>query len=182
MRALLAGVLLLGAISATAEPKSILRFALIAGANRGGGDRVELKYAESDALGFARVLDELGGVPPENLMVLRQPELDELEQGLARLGQRIDAAKQTGKARRTELLVYYSGHADEAGLLLGNDRYSYATLRRRLEEIDADVRIAVLDACASGAITRIKGGTRRRPARGPAGCARSARTRRRRER
>jgi len=30
-----------------------------------------------------------------------------------------------------------------------------------LDKVDADVRIAVLDACASGAITRIKGGQRR---------------------
>ena len=54
--------------------------------------------------------------------------------------------------------VYYSGHADEQGLLLGDDRYSYRTLRDRLDEIPADVRIAVLDACASGAFTRIKSG------------------------
>ena len=44
------------------------------------------------------------------------------------------------------------------GLLLGEDRYSYRSLRDRLDQVPADVRIAVLDACASGAITRLKGG------------------------
>ena len=63
-----------------------------------------------------------------------------------------------GGGGRTEVLLYYSGHADEHGLLLGDDRYSYRTLRDRLDEIPADVRIAVLDACASGAFTRIKSG------------------------
>ncbi len=61
----------------------------------------------------------------------------------------------------TEVLLYYSGHADEQGLLLGDDRYSYRTLRDRLDQIPADVRIAVLDACASGAFTRLKGGKAR---------------------
>ena len=64
---------------------------------------------------------------------------------------------------RTEVIVYYSGHADEKGLLLGDDRYSYRTLRDRLDQIPADVRIAVLDACSSGAFTRMKSG-RPRPA------------------
>ena len=59
--------------------------------------------------------------------------------------------------------MYYSGHADEKGLLLGDDRYSYRSLRDRLDQIPADVRIAVLDACSSGAFTRAKGG-RARPA------------------
>jgi hypothetical protein len=62
-----------------------------------------------------------------------------------------------------EVIRYYSGHADELGLLLGEDRYSYRTLRDRLDQIPADVRIAVLDACSSGAFTRIKSG-RPRPA------------------
>ena len=61
------------------------------------------------------------------------------------------------------MLFYYSGHADEKGLLLGEDRYSYRTLRDRMDAVPADVRIAVLDACASGAITRLKGGKRRPP-------------------
>ncbi|HEX6463842.1 MAG TPA: hypothetical protein VFZ98_05295, partial [Vicinamibacterales bacterium] len=51
----------------------------------------------------------------------------------------------------------------EQGILLGGDRYSYRTLRDRLDDIPADVRIAVLDACASGAFTRLKGGRTRPP-------------------
>src|SRR5262249_36900749 len=48
-------------------------------------------------------------------------------------------------------------------LLVGDDRYSYRSLRDRLDAIPADVRIAVLDACSAGAFTRIKSG-RPRPA------------------
>ncbi|MFO0747645.1 MAG: hypothetical protein U1F43_18565 [Myxococcota bacterium] len=66
-------------------------------------------------------------------------------------------AKAAGQ--RTELIVYYSGHADPAGLLLGAQRFEYALLRTRLDAIPADVRLVVLDACASGAMLRPKGGT-----------------------
>lgn len=146
-----------------AEP--LQRFALIVGANAGGGDRPELRYAVADAERFARVLDELGGVSPGNAILLRQPKLRDLGDGLDLLSRRVVEARRAGGAQggRIEIVVYYSGHADEKGLLLGDDRYSYQTLRDRLDQIPADVRIAVLDACSSGAFTRLKGGKVRRP-------------------
>ena len=152
-----------GAAGATVQ-----RFTLVIGANEAGPDRPQLRYAVTDAERFARVLVELGGVNRENEIVLRQPKLRDLMAALDLLqarvtraiGARGGSANDTG---RTEVLVYYSGHADEQGLLLGDDRYSYRSLRARLDQIPADVRIAVLDACASGAFTRIKSG-RTRPA------------------
>ena len=124
-----------------------------------------LKYGVSDAERFARVMVDLGGVSPEHNMILKQPKLRDLIDGLDLLTRRVaDAARLAGPgAARTEVIVYYSGHADEKGLLLGEDRFSYVSLRDRLDQIPADVRIAVLDACASGAFTRIKGGRARPP-------------------
>ena len=141
------------------------RYALIVGANSGGTGRPELQYAISDAERFARVMVELGGVAPANQLLLRQPKLKDLIDALDTLTRRVsDARRATGAAGgRTEVVVYYSGHADEQGLLLGDDRYSYRTLRDRLDQIPADVRIAVLDACSSGAFTRMKGGRARAP-------------------
>jgi hypothetical protein len=137
------------------------RYALIVGANSGGGNRPQLQYAVTDAERFARVMRELGGVTGGNEILLRQPRLRELMDALDTLTRRVaDARKNAG---RTEVIVYYSGHADEQGLLLGDDRYSYRSLRDRLDQIPADVRIAVLDACSSGAFTRLKSG-RPRPA------------------
>jgi hypothetical protein len=153
-------ILFLGfAATAAAEAyaaAAVERFALVVGANHGGSERPALRYAVTDAERFARVLTELGGVRPESAILLRQPKLGELEAALDELRTRVGAARDG--AGRTELLVYYSGHADDKGLLLGEDRYSYRSLRDRLDQVPADVRIAVLDACASGAITRIKGG------------------------
>ncbi len=143
---------------------TVQRFALVAGANRGGADRPPLQYAVSDAERFSRVLADLGGVPPGHTIILRQPKLRDLEQAIDVLRARVvAAAKAEPEGGRTEVVFYYSGHADEKGLLLGEDRYSYRSLRDRLDEVPADVRIAVLDACASGAITRLKGGQLRQP-------------------
>src|SRR5512143_2911950 len=137
----------------------VQRYLIVAGANYGGVERTKLQYAVSDAERFARVFIDLGGVAPLNEIVLREPRLRDLLQALDQVSARIVAGKRAGNGGgRTELLVYYSGHADEKGLLLGDDRYSYGSLRERLDRIPADVRIAVLDACASGAFIRIKGG------------------------
>jgi len=146
------------------EAAPVQRFLLVIGANSAGADRPKLQYAVSDAERFARVLVELGGVTRANEIVLRQPTLPELIAALDQLHARVsDARRANNPSGRTEVLVYYSGHADEQGLLIGEDRYSYRALRTRLDQIPADVRIAVLDACASGAFTRIKSG-RTRPA------------------
>ncbi len=56
--------------------------------------------------------------------------------------------------------MYYSGHADESGILLGGARYDYARLRQRIRDVPADVHIAIVDSCASGSFTRMKGGAR----------------------
>jgi Caspase domain len=136
---------------------SLQRFALVVGANAGGADRPQLQYAISDADRFGRVLVELGGVAPAHAIVLRQPKLRDLADAFDLLTRQVNEARRA-PGTRTEVIVYYSGHADEKGLLFGDDRYSYRTLRDRLDVIPADVRIAVLDACSSGAFTRIKSG------------------------
>src|SRR5262245_24180293 len=139
----------------------VQRFLLVIGANSGGTDRPTLQYAISDAERFARVMVDLGGVPPSHEVVLKQPKLKELVDALDALSARVMEARRAPGAGRTEVVLYYSGHADEQGLLIGGDRYSYRSLRDRLDQIPADVRIAVLDACASGAFTRVKGGKAR---------------------
>src|SRR5215471_4649092 len=148
---------------AAGAPVPLQRFLLVVGANAGGGDRPKLQYAISDAERFARVMVELGGVLPANEVVLKQPRVKDFIDALDALNARVTSARRMPNAGRVEVVVYYSGHADEQGLLLGSDRYSYRMLRDRLDAIPADVRIAVLDACASGAFTRLKGG-RARPA------------------
>lgn len=145
--------------------EGVRRYALVAGANFGGTERPTLRYAISDAESFASVMMTLGGVEEPDCILLKQPRLEELEDALDRLRGR--ATNTPGIAedgfRRTEVVLYFSGHANERGLLLGEETYPYRHLRDWIDSVPADVRIAVLDACASGSITRLKGGRKRKP-------------------
>ena len=139
----------------------VRRLILAAGANNGGVDRELLRYAVSDAEQFVEVLQEMGGLDPADVLLLRDPDLTAFEKGLADLGRRVKAASRRGD--RLEVLLYYSGHADEEGLLLAGDHLGYQQLLDSLKTANATVRIAVLDACNSGSITRIKGGKPKPP-------------------
>ena len=159
MRALVLVSLLLAA-PALAETVAVRRLALLVGVNDGGAERVRLRYAASDARSFDKVLGELGGVAPADRRLVLDVGRAGLLEALGELRARAQAARTSGAAR-VEVLLYYSGHSDEEGLLLKGERLDYGELRRALEALPADVRIAVLDSCASGAFARAKGGTRR---------------------
>ena len=66
---ILAGLLLLPQVT---ECDVLRRFALVAGANHGGTDRVTLRYAVSDTENFGRVLVTMGGVSEEDLFLLQE--------------------------------------------------------------------------------------------------------------
>lgn len=146
---------------ARAQEPTVVRLALVAGSNDGGTSRVRLRHAVSDAHAVARVLTTLGGVDAAHLLVVDEPDRARLLAGLEDLKTRLGQAR--GGRLRVEALVYYSGHADETGLLPGGQPVPYAELRQRLQGLPADVRIAILDSCASGGLLRAKGGVRRAP-------------------
>lgn len=140
--------------SAPAEAaEATRRVALLVGANDGGPDRPRLRYATEDARAMGRLLGELGGVSAADRILLIDPDPAGLRSGLAALRARLAA-----EGGRTEVVFYYSGHSDERGLLLGAQRLDYAELRSTLHALPGDVRIAILDSCASGALVSAKGG------------------------
>ena len=134
------------------------RFALLVGANDGGPERVELRYADDDARAVHQVLRELGGLSEQDTELLLDPDLATLREAMEALETRLDTTE-----GRKEVLFYYSGHSDELGLLVGGERLPWAELRAFLDDLDAKVRMAVLDSCASGALIRSKGGQRVAP-------------------
>jgi hypothetical protein len=135
------------------------RFALIASSNDGGTSRVRLRFADSDARSVADVLRQLGGLQEPDLILLTGARRSSLQSSFARMRAMVASAPRGG-ARR-DILVYFSGHSDETGLMLGNERVSYNELRNMLDTLDADVRIAILDSCASEELIRLRGGSRR---------------------
>ena len=153
---LLVWLLLLGAQALA----GVARFAVIVGNNEGLPGTERLYFAESDAEKIQHLLTTLGGVPTQNTRLLLGRDRNTLltEMGSGALRDDIAAARARGDD--TLLIVYYSGHADQQQLHLGSTRVTWAELDALMERSGADVRVALLDACDSGAMTRAKGGQR----------------------
>jgi hypothetical protein len=56
------------------------------------------------------------------------------------------------------LVVYFSGHANPRGLELGSEVFSFSELKQRIARAPSEVKVAIVDACDSGALTQVKGG------------------------
>lgn len=139
----------------------IKRYSVIIGANDGGKDRVKLRYAVSDAKAVSQVLEELGGVMADDNLLLLNPDVRTFYKEIGKLQTRME--KTRSEYGRVEIIFYYSGHSDEKSILLGEEKISYANLRQTISSMPADVHIAILDSCLSGAFTRPKGGKKTKP-------------------
>lgn len=148
-------------IARTQDRTVIKRYAVAIGANEGGKDRVRLRYAVSDARSFLSVLEELGGVQEEDSLLLPDPDVKTFYTEMGRLLTKMEEAR--SDYSRIEAIFYYSGHSDDKNILLGNEKISYEDFRETINSMPADVRIAILDSCLSGAFTRIKGGKKKLP-------------------
>jgi hypothetical protein len=149
------------AVVGSAQQAPIRRYGLFIGANDGGRERVTLRWAVADARRVAEVMTEIGGIRSQDAYVLTDPTARDLELQFDHLRSRLET--EAHRVRRSEIVLYYSGHSDESGLMLGEDHLSYVDLRRQIDGVGADVSIAILDSCASGAFTRLKGGSFTQP-------------------
>jgi hypothetical protein len=131
------------------------RFALVVGDSRGGAGTRPLRYAERDARRIHSILVRLGGVREEDARLLTSATAQEVRAALASLDAGLSSAK--AKGEETVLIVYYSGHAKDGELRLGDSVMPMSELRDSLKDAPADVRIGLIDSCQSGAIVRAKG-------------------------
>ena len=150
------GALTFGAGLAFAE---VRRFALIAANNEGDPDTDTLIFAETDAKKVQRTLTELGGYGPADVWMSLGRDRATLLTVFGELRRAISDARAQDAEAEIVFLFYYSGHADEQGLQLGRTQLTYDELERMLDNSGADVRLALVDGCNSGALTRRKGGT-----------------------
>jgi len=162
MRSLCAGILALaiglgfGAAPARAQPRQV-RLGLVAGNNAGKDLSRSLRYAEEEVGRLADLLKDAGDF--DDIVTLRGAGRSEIEKSLVELRKKLEAAKAAGN--QTLFLFYYSGHGDNEALELGSERLPLRDLRAYLEQLSAaDVRVAFVDACQSGALTGVKGGKR----------------------
>ncbi|MFO0583482.1 MAG: caspase family protein [Anaeromyxobacter sp.] len=136
--------------AAGAEPA---RYAVVAGNDAGLPPDAPLRWAEADAERVAAALSEVGGVPSENVVLLRGQDAGAFRRALIAVNERVRLA-----GREAVLFVYYSGHADAEALHLGATALQLGELEQLVRGSAATFRLLVLDACRSGALTRVKGG------------------------
>ena len=141
------------ALVPVAAAAQVDRFAVVVGNDQGQPPDAALAYAEADAARMAAMLQEVGGVRPENLVLLRGQDAGTVRRTLIAVNDRVRSA-----GRATMLIVYYSGHADAGALHLGSMPLELGELEQLVRGSAAGFRMLILDACRSGALTRVKGG------------------------
>jgi hypothetical protein len=161
MKLALAALLLVAAPPVLAQAR-VERFAVIVGNNRGSADDVPLRYAEADATRVQDVLLELGDFSPLNTILLRGQDVAHVRAALLAINERIRELRSSPDVQ-VVLFVYYSGHADARALHLAGGELELSELRQHASGSAANFRLVVLDACRSGAFTRVKGGERAPP-------------------
>lgn len=136
------------------------RYALLIGSNRGPDGFDKLRYAVSDADRFNSILVSYGNFNYQNVITLRDPKSKDIQSAFKTIHSKI---KQDKSFQDDLFLIYYSGHADNENLLLGDEKYPLISLYKGLEESKSGIRIGIFDACHSGAVTSFKGGKRAEP-------------------
>jgi hypothetical protein len=136
-----------------AETQRSKRFAVLIGANQGDANMPSLRYAESDAQKVAQTLGTVGGFPRDQIVLMNGVNASDVRETLIKLNARLREWSDDAV-----LFVYYSGHADGDSLQLAGTHLDMQELRALLQGSSAATRVLVVDACRSGAVTRVKGG------------------------
>ncbi|HVK83072.1 MAG TPA: caspase family protein, partial [Kofleriaceae bacterium] len=127
---------------------------IVIGSNPGWSQDRPLRYAEHDAERIRDVLVSLGNFPADRVTLLRDPSTAEVRAALRRLGNTArDSANED-----TLVFIYYSGHADDKYLHLRGDPLTHRELQDTLRALPVTIKLGVVDACKSGAVTRKGGG------------------------
>jgi hypothetical protein len=147
--------------AAPARAQVLHRFAVVAGNDNGGADTRPLLYATADARKVYDILTRLGGVATDDASLILGGGMQDVLSALGRVAAQASAAAKRGE--KTALFFYFSGHAKDGALRFGETRLPIDTLKGRIAALPVDVRVAILDSCRSGAITRTKG-VRKAPA------------------
>ena len=147
---------ILACLAAVAHADDALEnYAIVVGSNGGGPGQTDLRYAEDDARRVGQLLVELGGYTADRVDVVLHPSPDQLRARINAVADKINAGLAAGKQSR--IFFYYSGHARSTALDLGADELALVELRQRLFQLPSKLTVVVLDACQSGAFSRVKG-------------------------
>src|SRR5688572_6644509 len=151
-----AGMALAVCLGSTIVRAEVKRYAFLVGSNRGAAHEAPLRYAESDVDAVANLLMDLGGFPGERVVRLYAPSAPRVRQALLDLMVRMQQDLRGGG--EAVLFAFYSGHADAQNLHLGGSELPMEELSGLVRASQAKLKVLLVDACRSGALTRVKGG------------------------
>ncbi|MFZ5440422.1 MAG: caspase family protein [Myxococcota bacterium] len=134
-----------------AVPAQARRLALVVGENRGLASEEQLRFAERDAQRVRQALLDVGGFGPDEVLLLRGADAPALRASLAALRAELE------QAPAERVLLYVSSHASEGVLHLAGTELPLQELVDFLKTAKVRVGLLVVDACQSGAVTKLKG-------------------------
>jgi hypothetical protein len=144
-----------GAPSPGDGPDGVSTYAIVVGSNPGGAGQTTLQFAEDDARRVADVLGDLGGYDKQHIALVLHPAPADVMTAIAHVADSVAADRAAG--RRSVVFFYYSGHAKASALELGTGELPLADLREKIVALPDTLTVVVLDACQSGAFSRVKG-------------------------
>ena len=134
----------------------IASFALIVGSNAPGPGQQELRYAEQDAAAMTAVLRDVGGYPAANVVTALRPDRAVLLAAVAVAARAAAAAYRRGASRRSCSSTIRATRAPTRSRS-GREELPLGELRQQILGLPSTLTIVVIDACQSGAFSRIKG-------------------------
>lgn len=156
MRWLLFVASLLCALPRSAQALPDETWVIAIGNNRGDASDIQLLYAERDAREMSEVLRAHGRVASDRVRLLIDENAETVRRTLVTVNTTLRARNEAG-GQKTALVVFYSGHADADSLHLRGTRLPLDEIRGLVTSSPATVRLFIVDACRSGALTRVKG-------------------------
>jgi hypothetical protein len=159
--------LLAGLLTSASADDGRTRLVLAIGVNEGLPNQDRLRHAVSDARRFADVLVQLGDVEAADVRLVEDATLASIMRAFGETARDAALARQRGET--VELFLYYSGHSDDQGLTPAGERLDWPQLDALTRSIPAELRVSILDSCASGAFLQDKGGEHVPPLLRPAG-------------
>lgn len=127
------------------------RVALVVGENRGLANEEQLRFAERDARRVRDVLVDVGGFGAPDVTLIQGADAATLRAALAELRAGLE------RAPAERVLLYVSSHAGEGLLHLAGTELPLQELVDFLKAVKAPVALLIIDACQSGAVTKLKG-------------------------
>lgn len=131
-------------------------FALLVANNDGGEGFEKLRYAQRDAEKFRDVFQELGGLAPQNTRLIVGTKPAAVISAMRELQALVTSEKSKGGP--AILIFYYSGHAKNSDFWMAGQQLPMETIKEWFRQIPADIKVAFIDSCGSGEMTRLKGG------------------------